>query len=47
MLPKTEKPAHHVELEPLWLNIGTDTIVDYATQLLKWTHKPLKRTNKL
>ena len=34
-----EKPAPHADLEPLWLNIGTDTIVDFVIPPLRWMQK--------
>ena len=46
MLLKTERPVHHADQESSWLNIGIDIIVDHAILQLRWTHKPLKRTNK-
>jgi hypothetical protein len=47
MLLKTERPVHHADQESSWLNIGIDITVDPAIQLSRWTHKLLKRTNKL
>lgn len=46
MSPNKEKPAHHVDQELSWLNIGTDIIAVFAIQQLRWMPKQLKRTNK-
>jgi len=42
-----ERLVLHVDLEPLWLSIGTDIIVDSAIPQLRWMPKLLRKIKKL